>query len=157
MSGAEGERGVGTIFNDTDRKAIGERIATVTDTAQRRWGKMDVKAMMTHLNFAAQMATGDFPVQCKSPKVFQTFPVKHLFLYVLPFPKGAPTAPKLLTPDPRPFDAIRAELLTVMERIAAGPREGLGPVHPAFGALTYPQWGVATYKHTDHHLRQFGA
>jgi hypothetical protein len=25
------------------------------------------------------------------------------------------------------------------------------------GALTWREWGVATYKHTDHHLKQFGA
>jgi hypothetical protein len=33
----------------------------------------------------------------------------------------------------------------------------VGPVHPLFGPLTWREWGVATYKHADHHLRQFGA
>ena len=36
-------------------------------------------------------------------------------------------------------------------------REGEGPAHPLFGPMTWREWGVATYKHTDHHLRQFGA
>jgi len=45
----------------------------------------------------------------------------------------------------------------LLERIGAGPREGRGPVHPLPGRLSYREWGVATYKHTDHHLRQFGA
>ena len=30
------------------------------------------------------------------------------------------------------------------------------PAHPIFGPLTVRQWGVQGYKHTDHHLRQFG-
>jgi len=32
-----------------------------------------------------------------------------------------------------------------------------GPVHPLLGRLSFRKWGVATHKHTDHHLRQFGA
>jgi hypothetical protein len=51
----------------------------------------------------------------------------------------------------------RAAVLELLERIAAGPREGAGPAHPLFGSLTWREWGVATYKHADHHLRQFGA
>jgi hypothetical protein len=47
--------------------------------------------------------------------------------------------------------------VSLMERIGAGPREGNGSVHPLLGRLSFQEWGVATYKHTDHHLRQFGA
>ena len=28
--------------------------------------------------------------------------------------------------------------------------------HPAFGRLTYNQYGALMARHTDHHLRQFG-
>jgi len=45
----------------------------------------------------------------------------------------------------------------LLERIGTGPREGAGPAHPLFGPMTWRQWGVATYKHADHHLKQFGA
>ena len=77
--------------------------------------------------------------------------------HVVPFPKGAPTAPELLVPDAASFDALRSELVAFVERIGSGPRDGDGPVHPLFGRLSFREWGVATYKHTDHHLRQFGA
>ena len=96
-------------------------------------------------------------VASKSKRVFQVFPDKHLILHVVPFPKGAPTAPELLVPDVAPVDAIRSELKSGLERIGTGPREGYGPDHPLFGRLSFREWGVATYKHTDHHLRQFGA
>jgi hypothetical protein len=118
---------------------------------------MDAKGMLAHLRLAALMALGELPVACKSKRVFQVFPVKHLILHVVPFPKGAPTAPELLASDSRTVDAIRSELVSLVERIGAGPREGDGPVHPLFGRLSFREWGVATYKHTDHHLRQFGA
>ena len=117
---------------------------------------MDAKAMLTHLKQSALMALGELPVASKGKRAFQVFPIKHLILHVVPFPKGAPTAPELLAPDTGSVDAIRSELVSLVERIGAGPREGDGPVHPLFGRLSFREWGVATYKHTDHHLRQFG-
>jgi hypothetical protein len=132
-------------------------IGSVTSASVPRWGQMDAKAMLTHLKRSAPMALGDLPVECKSKRVFQVFPIKHLILHVVPFPRGAPTAPELLVPDAASFDALRSELVSFVERIGAGPRDGDGPVHPLFGRLSFREWGVATYKHTDHHLRQFGA
>jgi len=147
---------VGSILNDIDRTAICQRIGSVTSASAPRWGQMDAKAMLTHLRQSALMALGELPVACKSKRAFQVFPIKHLILHVVPFPKGAPTAPELLVPGSAPVDAIRAELVTLVERIGERPREGYGPVHPLFGRLSFREWGVATYKHTDHHLRQFG-
>jgi len=147
---------MGSILNEVDRKAILQRISSVTNASLPRWGRMDARAMLTHLKQSALMALGELPVASKSKRAFQVFPIKHLILYVAPFPKGAPTAPELLVPDDASVDAIRSELMSLVERIGAGPREGDGPVHPLFGQLTFREWGVATYKHTDHHLRQFG-
>jgi len=149
---------MGSILNDTDRTAICQRIASVTSASVPRWGRMDAKAMLTHLKQSALMALGELPVANKSKRAFQEFPIKHLILHVVPFPKGAPTAPELLVQDEAAsVDAVRSELVSLVERIGAGPREGDGPVHPLFGKLSFREWGVATYKHTDHHLKQFGA
>ena len=147
---------MGSILNDVDRTAILQRIGSVTSASEPRWGQMDAKAMLTHLKQSALMALGELPVASKSKRAFQVFPIKHLILHVVPFPKGAPTAPELLAPDTGSVDAIRSELVSLVERIGAGPREGDGPVHPLFGRLSFREWGVATYKHTDHDLRQFG-
>lgn len=147
---------MGSILNDADRTAIRQRIASVTSASVPRWGRMDAKAMLTHLRLSALMALGELPVACKSKRAFQVFPIKHLILHVVPFPKSAPTAPELLVSDASSVDAIQSELVSLVDRIGAGPREGDGPVHPLFGRLSFREWGVATYKHTDHHLRQFG-
>ena len=148
---------MGSILNEGDRAAIRQRIGSVTSASVPRWGRMDAKAMLTHLRLSALMALGELPVACKSKGAFQVFPIKHLILHAVPFPKGAPTAPELLVPDTASVDATRSELVSLLERIGAGPREGDGAVHPLFGRLTFREWGVATYKHADHHLRQFGA
>ena len=148
---------MGSILNDDDRKAICQRIASVTSASAPRWGRMDARAMLAHLRLSALMALGELPVANKSKRAFQVFPIKHLILHVAPFPKGAPTAPELLVSHAAPVDAIRSELVSLVERIGAWTGEGDGPVHPLFGRLSLREWGVATYKHTDHHLRQFGA
>jgi len=117
---------------------------------------MNVASMLQHLHLAARMAVGDLAVASANKRVFQVFPVKHLILYVLPFPKGAPTAPALKPSADILLEDERAAVLDFLERIGTGPRDGEGPTHPLFGPLTRREWGVVTYKHTDHHLRQFG-
>jgi hypothetical protein len=148
---------MGTILNDGDRAEICRRIGTVTTASAARWGHMDAASMLVHLKRSALMTLGELPVACKSKRLFQVFPLKPLLLHVAPFPRGAPTAPELLPPDAPPVDATRTELVSLIERIGKGPRAGDGPVHPLFGRLSFREWGVATYKHADHHLRQFGA
>ena len=147
---------MGSILNEADCTAICQRIASVTSASAPRWGRMDAQAMLAHLRLSVLMALGELPVANKSKRAFQVFPVKHLILHVVPFPKSAPTAPELLAPSTAPVDALRSELLSLVKRIGTGPREGDGPVHPLFGLLSFREWGVATYKHSDHHLRQFG-
>src|SRR5262249_30641627 len=144
-------------LNEDDRKKISTRVRSLSVSSTGRWGSMDVVGMLQHLRLSACMTLGDLPVRSKSKRVFQVFPLKHLILYVLPCPKGAPTARELKHGIAESCEEECATLLELLERIGTGPREGAGPAHPLFGPLTWREWGVATYKHTDHHLKQFGA
>jgi hypothetical protein len=146
-----------SILNERDRAEIVNRLRSLSTSSAGRWGSMDVVGMLQHLRLASRMTLGELPVPSANKRVFQLFPLKHLILYVLPFPKGAPTAPELKPSVAESFEEERAALLDLLDRIGTGPRDGAGPAHPLFGPLTWREWGVATYKHTDHHLRQFGA
>ena len=148
---------MGSILNEQDRAAIDRRLRSLSVSSTRRWGAMDVVAMLQHLRLSARMTLGELSVPSVNKRAFQMFPLKHVILYVLPFPKGAPTAPELKPADAVSFEEERAALLEMLERIGTGPREGIGPAHPLFGPLTGREWGVVTYKHADHHLKQFGA
>jgi hypothetical protein len=148
---------MGSILKDADRAAIDRRLRSLTASSAARWGKMDVTSMLRHLRLASQMTVGELAVPSANKRAFQMFPLKHLILYVLPFPKGAPTAPALKPDDPASFEEERAAVLELLEQIGTGLREGAGPTHPLFGPLSWREWGVVTYKHTDHHLKQFGA
>jgi uncharacterized protein DUF1569 len=148
---------MGSILNESDRAAICNRLSSLSDSSSARWGQMNVTGMLQHLRLSAQMAVGDLTVPSKSKRVFQVFPLKHLILYVLPFPKGAPTAPELLPAAAAAFEEERAAVLALLDQIGSGPRDGAGPAHPLFGPMSWREWGAATFKHMDHHLKQFGA
>lgn len=148
---------MGSILNENDRADIGRRMRSLSASSTARWGSMDVAAMLQHLRLSALMAVGELAVPSVNKRPLQVFPLKHLLLYVVPFPKGAPTAPELKPRVATSFEEERAALLDLYERIGTGLRDGVGPEHPLFGSLSRRQWGVATYKHTNHHLKQFGA
>jgi Protein of unknown function (DUF1569) len=148
---------MGTILNEGDRASINNRIRSLSASSTRRWGSMELVGMLRHLQLSARMTLGEMEVPSANKRAFHVFPLKHLLLYVLPFPKGAPTAPKLKPDAAESLEEERATLLELLDRIGTGPREGMGPEHPLFGPLTWREWGVVTYKHADHHLRQFGA
>ena len=149
-----------TVLNAGDRERLWKRIASVTEASAPRWGGFTATGMMTHLRLSGQMAVGDIPFSVKGPIVFRTFPLKQMILYVLPFPKGARTAAELLAPAlapaPGQLEAERTALLGLFDRLTMASAPGALGTHPLFGPLTRGQWGALTYKHYDHHLRQFG-
>ena len=148
---------MGSILDERDRTDICSRLQSLSVSSTGRWGSMDVASMLHHLRLSASMALGELPVVSVNKRAFQIFPLKHLLLYVLPFPKGAPTAAELKPSIAVEFEKERAALLELLERIGTGSGEGKWPAHPLFGPMTRREWGVVTYKHADHHLKQFGA
>jgi hypothetical protein len=145
-----------TIWDGTVRSTITDRAMRVSADAKPAWGKFNATAMMAHINDSLRMALGDLPVKSKNlPLRYK--PIRHAIIYWLPMPKGAPTAPELIA---RSSTAVlgeeQREFKALMDRLgglAPGTRMG---EHPAFGDLSYDEYGALIAKHTDHHLRQFG-
>lgn len=143
-----------SMWNEDDRRELRQRIAALDAAARPRWGKMNAPQMVAHLTDATKMALGELPVAGKRMPLRYP-PLKQLMM-VLPFPKGAPTAPELIARAPAPWGTEIADLGAAMDRLVRLPANFAWPEHPAFGKLSRRAWGVLTYKHTDHHLRQFG-
>ncbi|MCM2254255.1 MAG: DUF1569 domain-containing protein [Vicinamibacteria bacterium] len=147
-----------TIHDEATRAEVLARVARLRADGKALWGRFDASRMVCHLIDALEMANGQRSVRLKPLWPMRHFPLKHLVLYVLPFPKGAPTAPELLSTAPAPsFDADRSRLVDLVHRFAAMPQTGPGATHPLFGKLDQAEWGALVAKHLDHHLRQFGA
>ncbi len=143
------------LRNESARSALIERLEKLSASSRAQWGSFDAPRMVCHLKDALGMALGEISTKPGNRKVFHHFPLKHLFLHVLPMPKNIPTAPEMLTSVPSVFEADRRRVVELIRRLAAMPRT-MGPEHPFFGPLTNDEWNILQWKHIDHHLRQFG-
>jgi Protein of unknown function (DUF1569) len=145
-----------TAWDPSLRSSFVERAGKLTADAKPLWGRMNAGAMMAHLNDSLRMAFGDLP--CKSKKLPLRYkPVRRLFIYYLPMPKSAPTAPELMARcSGALLDDERRNFAQLLDRCAAMTPASKFGEHPAFGDLDYKEYGALIAKHTDHHLRQFG-
>jgi uncharacterized protein DUF1569 len=74
-----------------------------------------------------------------------------------PMRRNSPTARSLIVDDARPLETERTRLNELIGRFVAGGAVACTTEpHPFFGKLTPEEWAILTYKHLDHHLRQFG-
>jgi hypothetical protein len=146
-----------TLFDEASRRSLLERAARVTPEAKAVWGKMNAEQMVMHLVEALKLGTGELTTKPRK-MLIRYPPLKQLIIYLLPFPKGAPTAPELKRreSDAGTLAHSRAELARLLEDIGGRSKQKEWPEHPAFGKLSRRAWGVLGYRHVDHHLRQFG-
>lgn len=147
-----------SIWTDAHRDDLMRRMWTLTPAHTARWGRFTVQAMVAHLNDAVRMATGDLVVgpNRRAPAFLKWPPVRYLIIHQLPMPKSAPTADELLARgDGADLAREQQTCATLFDGLPR--RTTLAAAHPAFGALIRHDWGALIHKHTDHHLRQFGA
>jgi hypothetical protein len=145
-----------SLRNQQVCKELTARLLALQATAKPKWGRLDAPRMVCHLGDALAVALGELPTKSMHRKVFQRFPVKHLAIYVVPWPKGAPSAPEQLATAPGDFDADRQRVIERMERLAAAACAP-GPAHPLFGPLDNEAWNFLQARHIAHHLKQFGS
>ncbi|HEY6065026.1 MAG TPA: hypothetical protein VIY96_02660 [Thermoanaerobaculia bacterium] len=144
-----------SLYHDVRRRELKERLGRLTPETRAQWGKFDAPRMVVHCTDALQMALGRIPTTPKNLPIRHA-PLKQLFVYWLPWPKGAPTAPELLRRTPAEWEAEVSGLLALMEEAGSVPPDFVWPAHPAFGRMSRRAWGVLGYRHLDHHFRQFG-
>jgi uncharacterized protein DUF1569 len=144
-----------TLWNESDRGHLLARVERLRPDMHPLWGKMSATQMLTHLTDWMRMGTGELAVAPR--RNFLRYPgVKHLIIYVAPFPKEVPTAPELIARHASGFDDERTMLRAHLASLVEIQPSTVLPSHPAFGRISNRAWGVLGYRHTDHHLRQFG-
>lgn len=145
-----------TMWDPAVRASFSDRVQRITAATRPAWGKFHAAAMVAHLNDSYRMAIGELTVKSKNLPLRYT-PIKQLVIYVLPFPKGAPTAPELLARcDHASLADEQQSMMTILDRLASVKPGDPLQAHPAFGVLSHGAYGVLMARHTDHHLKQFG-
>jgi hypothetical protein len=152
---------MGNMFNKNDYGHIVQRINNLTPDTKAQWGKMNVNEMICHISDPVRDLLGERKSQSSMP--FFLKPVmKMMLLSKRPFGKNLPTSPffrqgaKGKGTAPESFDADKYKLLRILNTFHATPEGTRFPPHAAAGQLTREQNGFLVWKHTDHHLRQFG-
>jgi hypothetical protein len=149
---------VKTLWNPQSRIALSSRIDRLTPHTPALWGRMNAEEMVVHLTRGMRMGLGELETHTRDT-ILRYWPLKHVFVYWLPFPKARAKAPReLVTRGTQvgEWPASVAELHATLDRFAIREAGSTWPAHPVFGPLTGRAWGALGWRHFDHHLRQFG-
>ena len=147
------------LFDTAVVKQIKTRLGNLGPQSERRWGKMTAPQMLAHCSISMQWAVGEV-VPEKGP-----LPVRLLGRLVKPFVfrnedplrKNSPTAKSLVVSGERDLEEQRDRLMALIDKFASGGAAGCtSNPHSFFGHMTPEEWAILSYKHLDHHLRQFG-
>jgi len=143
-----------TLLDPTQRESLRQRLRRLQPSATPRWGTLTAPRMLCHLADQFRVSLGDVPVQRVDTWPRRTL-LKWLVVYspLKPPPGKIETAPEMMTTAPTSWSADLAQVEQLMDRLAAAPSHAM---HPFFGPLSHGGWGRLTWKHLDHHLRQFG-
>lgn len=147
---------VKNLFDPAVKTEIIARINKLTPSSTPGWGKMNVSQMLAHLQVPMGVALGTHMIKGNwLMKLIMPLFKKKLYDNS-PWKKGLPTDKTfIMTDTDKDFQLEKMHLLDMVERFSE--RSIISEHHPIFGKLTKEQWSKATWKHIDHHLRQFGA
>ena len=144
-----------TIFDTTTYNDFQQRLNQLNASSAPLWGKMNVAQMLAHCNQALEMSLGKIELEMKS-NIFMRWIVKPMVLSKKPFSQNLPTSTGFIIADEREFEKEKQRIAKNIEEAYKRGLEGYWKPHIAFGKLKPEEWGHLTYKHLDHHFRQFG-
>jgi hypothetical protein len=148
---------VNSIVNAAALERLVQRLTGLTPDTPRQWGTMTPGEMLCHLgDSAASVLDRPGGATGRSHRI-----KKWLALYTsLPWPRdlGTPPSvnPRLNGTRPGDFEADRARAIAGLHALAAADPGILPRSHGHFGRMSAEDWQHWAYRHTDHHLRQFG-
>jgi len=146
---------VKNMFEPGVKQEIIDRINKLTPQTKQQWGKMNVAQMLAHIQKPIGIAMGTH--QPKGSFILRL--IGPLFKSKLwdekPYKQSLPTDPTfVMTGAEKDFEKEKSILLSMINNFS---RETIvGEQHLVFGKLTKDNWSKATWKHLDHHLKQFG-
>ncbi len=149
-----------TVADPEVLRALLGRLHALQPESARRWGTLEAHEMLCHLGDATAMVLRirprDRPVPPRRRRA-----LKLLGLWTpVRWPHGWKTNPmqdpRAGGTQPSAFARDLERVVVGLEGVAAAATDALEPAHGFFGSMSRADWQRWAYKHTDHHLRQFG-
>jgi len=142
------------------RELLPTALQALHERTRAAWGKMSPQEMVEHLTWAFEVSTGHRQAKCPLPEenrermkpfLYGNQPSPHEFMN----PALAAGLPPLEHPRlSSAIDALNAARNRFLEPPGAE-AEDLR-MHPIFGPLGRDDWSRVHFKHSFHHLQQFG-
>lgn len=148
---------MGNLLLMRDRVAVGHRLERLRPDSIRLWGGLGAHTMLLHLVDGLRIAFGEARHDVRDSWRNSWFGRWFVIDCPLPWPRGRIQAPPELfaSPAEHEFAWDRNRLSEYIQRFAIGPHQTWG-ISPILGRLSPRQWGRLSWRHVDHHLRQFG-
>ena len=139
-------------------EAVISRVQKLHSGSTPRWGKMTVTEMLRHCTLVHEQLLAPAEPTPKKTSL-QQYLLRWIVLYALPhYPKGAQAPKRFHTKGMVEAARFEKEKQAFIDsvRCFAQHQAPITHWHPYFGNLSTEQWGFTSWKHADHHLRQFG-
>ncbi|MFN0173494.1 MAG: DUF1569 domain-containing protein [Saprospiraceae bacterium] len=150
-----------SLFNPGTQQTIIERIQRLSPDTPRQWGVMTHGQLVCHMADPFRDVLNLRKTKPAFPRLFQPL-LRMMVLTEKDWKPGTPTLQVYRQGEggggtqPTDFETDKATLLgLVLQFSTKDPEYKFGP-HPGIGQLNREQNGFMMWKHTDHHLRQFG-
>jgi oxepin-CoA hydrolase/3-oxo-5,6-dehydrosuberyl-CoA semialdehyde dehydrogenase len=152
--------------NDADlretffRRLLFEALVRLRDDARPRWGRMTAQQMIEHLLWAFELSNGEAHVECPIPESQR--PRLKPFLH-----DNRPTPREFMNPvlmtglPPLRHKSLAEAVASLHTAVARFVRQTASTpdathMHPVFGPIGMEEWARSHFKHSYHHLLQFG-
>lgn len=144
-----------TLWQTPAREEILDRLGHLQPDSVRRWGTMTAEQMLAHVGDQLRLALGD--IEARPPRGPLANAVgRYLSVHLLPWPNGKLKSPReAFTTRPATWDADKRAVADLITRFAAAEAQAAWPPHSMLGRMRGRDWAVLSYRHLDHHLRQF--
>jgi hypothetical protein len=144
-----------TIYDGSVREEIIARIRMINEESHPMWGKMTVFQMLKHCSQWEDMVLhGKKYKRVFVGWLFGRIALKSVLKEGVPLRRNTPTIPELVITGNGSIPVQKEKWIALVEE--HGRRFNPEFIHPFFGKMTQDETGVMAYKHSDHHLRQFG-
>jgi hypothetical protein len=145
------------LFNVTDKPELIERINKLTPDTKPQWGKMNVSQMLEHCTVSVKLALGEIKPEVNEEHLKLGRIVKGRVFETEVFSKELPTTKEFIVKDEGSFNINKEIFIDYINRFSDSDRTfEINGMHPYFGILTMKEWSMLIWKHTNHHLIQFG-
>ncbi|MFA5012646.1 MAG: DUF1569 domain-containing protein [Ignavibacteria bacterium] len=143
-------------LKESNQKIV-ERINNLSSDTAPLWGKMNSGQMLAHCTVGLRIANGE--VIPKSNIVFKLLGrlVKRRIISQESFKKNSRTAREFIISEDKNFNEEKDKILKYLREMEIkGYDFFTKKPHAIFGPLKPEEWDTISFRHFDHHLKQFG-